>query len=91
MNSINSTPENAMYATPIDYVFTMKPKLQETNQLMREIMDVQQESQKTYYNHKLNGTNYKKEELLVFNPTVKRRNKTKKTSFYIEPYTIVES
>ena len=43
IDCIYSTPQNAIYATPFNY---MKQKLQETYLLMRECMDVKQERQK---------------------------------------------
>ena len=55
---IYSTPQTAIYATPTDYVFTMKQKLQETRQLMREYMDVEQERQKQYYDRSKYGPNF---------------------------------
>ena len=42
-NCIYSTPQTAKIVTPSHYVFTMKQKLQETHQLMREFIDVEQE------------------------------------------------
>ena len=73
IDCIYSTPQTAIYAPPSDYVFTMKNKLQETHQLMRENMDVEQERQKTYYDRSRYGPSYKVgEEVLVFNPTVKK-------------------
>ena len=78
-----------MYATPSDYVFTMK--LQEKHQLMRQYVDVEQERQKTYYDRRRYGPSYKVgEKLLVFVPTVKKGETRKFTSFYREPYTIIE-
>ena len=46
---IYSAPQNAINATPSNYVFTMKWKLQETHQLTRDFTDVEQERQNTYY------------------------------------------
>ena len=91
IDCIYSTPEIAIYATPRDYVHSTKQKLQETHQLMRESMNVEQERQKTYYHRSKYGRNYEVgEEVLVFNPTVKRGETRKITSFYRGPYTIVE-
>ena len=91
IDCIYSTPQTTIYATPSDYVFTMKQKLQETHQLMREYMDVEQERQKSYYDRSKYGPCYKiGEEVLVFNPTVKRGETRKFTSFYRGPYIIVE-
>ena len=39
IDCIYRKPHTEIYATPSDYVFTMKKKLQETDQLMREQMD----------------------------------------------------
>ena len=86
IDCIYSTPQTALYATPSDYAFTMKQKLQETHQLMREYMDVEQERQKTYYDRSKYGPNYKVgEEVLVFNPRVKKREIRTYTSFYGGP------
>ena len=91
IDCIYSTPQTTIYATPSDYVFTMKQKLQETHQLMREFMDVEQERQKSYYDRSKYGLSYKVgEEVLVFNPTVKKGETRKFTSFYRGPYIIVE-
>ena len=49
IDCIESTSQTTLYATPSDYVFTMKQKQQETHQLMRGYMDVKQERQKSYY------------------------------------------
>ena len=82
MDCIYSTPQTAIYATPSDSVFTMKQKLQETHQLMREYLDVEQEHQKTYYVRGKYGPSYKVgEEVLVFKPTVKKGETRKFTSF----------
>ena len=55
-------------------------------------MDVEQERKKTYYDRSKYGTNYKVgEEVLIFNPKVKKGEIRKLTSFYRGPYTIVES
>ena len=91
IDCIYSTPQTAIYATPSDYVYSTKQKLKETHQLMRESMDVEQERQKTYYDRRKYGPNYKVgEEVLVFNPTVKKGDTRKFNSFYRGPYTIVE-
>ena len=80
-----------MYATPSAYVFTMKQKLQEKHQLMRQYVDVKQERQKTYYDRSRYGPRYKVgEKVLVFIPTDKKGETRKFTSFYREPYTIIE-
>ena len=51
----------------------MKQKLQETHQLMRGYMDVEQERQKTYYDRSKYGPNCKVgEEVSVLNPTAKK-------------------
>ena len=69
----------------------MKQKLQETHQLMREYMDVEQERQKSYYDRSKYGLSYKVgEELLAFKPMVKKGETRKLTSFYRGPYIIVE-
>ena len=69
----------------------MKQKLQETHQLMREYMDVEQERQKSYYDRSKFGLSYKVgQEVLVFKPTVKKGETRKCTSFYRGPYIIVE-
>ena len=69
----------------------MKQKLQETHQLMRESMHVEQERQKTYYDRSKYGPNYKVgEEVLVFNLPVKKGETRKFTYFYRGPYIIVE-
>ena len=58
---------------------------------MREYMDVEQECQKSYYDCSKYGPSYKVgEEVLVFNPTVKKGETRKFTSFYRGPYIIVE-
>ena len=91
IDCIYSTPQTAIYATPCDYVYSTKQKLEETHQLMREGMDVKQERQKTYYDRSKYGPNYNVgEEVLVFNPTVKKGETRKFTSFYRGPYKIVE-
>ena len=91
IDCINSTPQTTIYETPSDYVFTMKQKLQETHQLMREYMDVEQERQKSYYDRSKYGPSYKvAEEVLVFNPTVEKGETRKYASFYRGPYIIVE-
>ena len=91
IDSIYSTPQTTKYATPSDYVFTMKQKLQETHQLMREYLDVEQERQKLYYDRSKFRPSYKVgEELLVFNPTVKKGETRKFTSFYRGPYKNIE-
>ena len=59
IDCIYSTPQTTIYATPSDCVFTMKQKLQETHQLMREYMDVEQECQKSYYDRSKYGPSYK--------------------------------
>ena len=90
IDCIYSTPQTAIYATTSDYVFTMKQKLQETHQLMREYVDVEQERQKTYYHCSKYKQNYKVgEKVLVFNPTVKKGETRKSTSFYRGPYIII--
>ena len=54
-------------------VFTMKQGLPETHQLMRELMDVEQECQKTNYDRSKFGPSYRiTEEVLVLNPTVRK-------------------
>ena len=69
----------------------MKQKLQETHQLMREYNDVEQERQKSYYDRSKYGPSYEVgEEVLVFNPTVKKGERRKFTSFFRVPYIIVE-
>ena len=69
----------------------MKQKLQETQQLMREYMDVEQERQKSYYDRSKYGPSFKVgEDVLVFNPTVKKGETRTFTSFYRGPYIIVE-
>ena len=74
IDCIYSTPQSAIYATPCDYLFIMKQKLQKTHQLMQENMDVDQERQKTYYDRSQYGPSYKiGKEVSVFNPTVKKR------------------
>ena len=86
-----STPQTTIYATPSDYVFTMEQKLQETHQLMREYMDIEQERQKSYYDRSKYGPSYKVgDEVLVFNPTAKKGETRNFTSFYRGPYIIVE-
>ena len=68
----------------------MKQKLQETHQLMREFMDVEQERQKSSYDRSKYGPCYKVgEEVLVFKPTVKKGETRKFTSLYRGPYIIV--
>ena len=84
------TQQAAIYATPGDFVFTMKQKLQETHQLMREFMHVVQERQKNYYESSRYGPSYKFGEVLVFNPAVKKGENRKFTSFNRGPYTMVE-
>ena len=59
IDCIYSTQQTTIYATPSDYVITMKQKLQETQQLMREYMDVEQEHQKSYYDRSKYGPSYK--------------------------------
>ena len=90
IDCIYSTPQTTIYATPSDYVSTMKQRLQETHQLMREYMDVEQERQKSYYDRSKYGPSYKVGEMLVFNPTVKKGETRKFTSFYRGPYINVE-
>ena len=73
-----------MYATPREYVFTMKPKLQETHQLMRENMDVEQELHKTYYNRSRYKQSYKVgEEVLVFHPPIGKKKRNKEINFIL--------
>ena len=70
----------------------MREKLQETHQMMREYMDVEQERQKSYYDRSKYGPSYKVGEVvLVFSPTVKKGEKRKFTSFYRGPYIIFET
>ena len=89
VDCIHSTPQTATYATPSDYVFTMKQKLQETHQLMREDVDV--ECQKTYYDRSKYGPNCKVgKEVLVFNPTVIKEETKKFTASYRRPNIIFE-
>ena len=58
---------------------------------MQENMDVKQESQKTFYNRSRYGSSYKVgEEVLVFNPTVKKGEARKFNFFHRLPFTIVE-
>ena len=58
---------------------------------MREFMDVGQERQKTYYDRRRYGSSYKVgEEVIVFNPTLKKGQTRKLTSYSRRPYTIVE-
>ena len=58
---------------------------------MPENMDVEQERQNIFYDRGKYGPNYKVgEEVLVFNPTVKKGETRIFTSFYRGPYTIVE-
>ena len=91
IDCIYSRPQTTIYATPSDYVFTMKQKLQETHQLKREYKDVEQERQKSYYDRSKCGPSYKVgEEVLVFNPTVKKGETRKLTSFYRGPYIIIK-
>ena len=91
IDCIYSTPQTAIYATPSDYVYSTKQKLQETHQLMRESMDIEQERQNTYYDRSKYEPNYKVGEgVLVFNPTVKKGETRKFTSFYRGPWTIVK-
>ena len=75
-----------------DYVFAIKQKLQEeTHQLMREYMDVKQERQKLNYDRSKYGPSYKfGEEVLVFNPMLKKGETRKFTSFFRGTYIIVE-
>ena len=69
----------------------MNQKPQETHQLMREYIDVERERQKTYYDRSKYGPNYKVgDEVLVFNPTVKKGETRKFISYYGGPYLIVE-
>ena len=87
IDSIKSTPQTAIYAKPSDYVYSTKQKLQETHQLMRESMDVEQERQNNYYNRSKYGPNYKVgEEVLVFNPTIKKE-KQGNLLLFIEDHT----
>ena len=89
---IYSTPQTAIHATPSDYNFTMKQKLQETHQLMREYMVVKQERQKTNYDSSRYRPSYKVvREVLVFNTAVKKGETRKTTSFCRGPYIIVET
>ena len=91
IDCIYSTTQTAIYATPRDHVFTMKQKLQETHQLMRNYMDVKKERQKTYYDRNRYEASYKVgEEVLVFNPEVKKGETRKFNSFYRGPNIIVE-
>ena len=91
IDCIYSTPQTAINLTPSDYVYSTKQKLHETHQLMPENMDVEQERQNIFYDRSKYGPNYKEgEEVLVFNPTVKKGETQKFTSFYRGPYTIVE-
>ena len=55
IDNIYSTTQTAICATPSDYVFPMKQKLQETHQLMVEYMKIEQERQKTYYDRSSYG------------------------------------
>ena len=67
--------------------FTMKQKLQERLQLVREYMDVKQERHKTYYDRSRYGTSSKVvEEVLVFSATVKK-GETRKLILSIEYHT----
>ena len=91
IDCVYSTPQTAIYATPSDYVFTMRQRLQETHQLMREYMDVEQKRQKTYYDRSKYGPHYKiGKEVLVFNPTLKQGETRKFTFFYRGLHIIVE-
>ena len=73
LDFIYSTPQIAVYSTQSDYVSTRKQNVQGTHQLMQEFMNVEQKSQKTYYDRSRYGRSFKVgEELLVFNPTVKK-------------------
>ena len=55
-------------------------------------MDVEQERQKSYYDRSKYGPSYKVgREVLVFNPTVKKGETRKFTSFYRGPYLTVEN
>ena len=88
IDCIYSTPQTTIYATPSDYVFTIKPKLQETHQLMREYLDVEQERQKSYYDCSKYGQSYKVgEEVLVFNPTFKKKEKQENLLLSVEDHT----
>ena len=54
-------------------------------------MDVEKERQKTYYDRSWYGPSYKVGEVvLVFNPTVKKEETRKLTSFYRGPHIIAE-
>ena len=54
-------------------------------------MDVKQERRKTYFDYSRCGPSYKVgEEVLVFNPRVKKGETRKFTSFNRGPYTIVK-
>ena len=69
----------------------MKQKFQETHQLMREVMDVDKERQKTFYDRIRYGPSYRfGDEALVFSPIVKMGDTRKFSSLYRGPYTIVE-
>ena len=58
---------------------------------MLEYMDDKQERQKTYYDRSKYEPNSKVgEKVLVFNPTFKKGETRKITSFYRGPYIIVE-
>ena len=87
IDCIYSTPRTAIYATSNDHIITIKQKLQKTHQFMRKVTDDKQEQQKTYYDRSRYGPIYKiGEEVLVFNPTVKK-DKNEKLPPSIEHHT----
>ena len=71
IDCFKSTPQTAIYATPSDYVFRLKLKLRKTHQLKRQIMDDEQERQKTCHDRSRYRPSYKVgEEISPFNPSV---------------------
>ena len=85
------TIQTKIYPTLSDYVGCLKDELQTCHELVRENMDVEQERQKTYYDHSTFGPQYEVDDLvMVLNPTIKTGQTKKFKSFYSGPQVIRE-
>ena len=63
--------QTKIYPTFSDYVGCLKNEIETSHERRREIMGVEQESQKAYYDRRLFGLQYEISDLvMVFNPAI---------------------